>query len=192
MERKQKLEHNYHAEYENIRIRPLKKEDIENLRIWRNDNEQTRFLRKIGHITKEMQENWYEKYLKDPDVITFAVEETEKIKCMVGSLALYNFQGDEAEIGRLQIGDLSARGMGIGGTSFVLAMAIGFQKLGLQRIYASVHQENIAAYKSYLRIGFQVCGFHPAPVGGIEDEIEITPSRLAQANDYLYEIKIDV
>lgn len=186
------MEHHYCAEYQNIKIRPLKKDDIEMLRVWRNDTDQTIFLRNIGHITKEMQENWYESYLKDPDVLTFAVEETEKVNHMVGSLALYNFHGEEAEIGRLQIGDLNARGMGIGGKSFVLAMKIGFQKLGLKRIYASVHQENLAAYKSYLKIGFQVCGSHPAPAGGVEDEIEMTWSRLAQINDYLDEIKMDV
>ena len=118
------MEHHYCAEYQNIKIRPLKKDDIEMLRVWRNDTDQTRFLRNIGHITKEMQENWYESYLKDPDVLTFAVEETEKVNHMVGSLALYNFHGEEAEIGRLQIGDLNARGMGIGGKSFVLAMKI--------------------------------------------------------------------
>ena len=181
----------YYAEYQNVIIRPLEKKDIEQLRIWRNDTKQIRFLRNIGYITREMQEKWYENYLKDPDTLTFVVEETEKIKHMVGSLSLYNFHDEEAEIGRLQIGDLSARGMGIGGKSFVLAMAIGFKKMGLKRIYASVHRENIAAYKSYLRIGFQICGYHSAPVGGVEDEIEITFFELTQANKYLSAIKIN-
>ena len=37
-----------------------------------------------------------------------------------------------------------------------------------------------------------MCGSHPAPAGGVEDEIEMTWSRLAQINDYLDEIKMDV
>ena len=125
--------------------------------------------------------------------MTFVVEETEKIKHMVGSLSLYNFHDEEAEIGRLQIGDLSARGMGIGGKSFVLAMAIGFKKMGLKRIYASVHRENIAAYKSYLSnwISNLWISFEAFAVGGVEDEIEITFSELTQANKYLSAIKIN-
>ena len=108
-------------------------------------------MRNIGHITRDMQEKWYEGYLRDMDSMVFAIEETQRLKRMVGSLALYNFENGEAEIGRLQIGDLEARGHGIGGKSFILAMAVGFKKLGLKRIYASVNRENLAAYKSYTK-----------------------------------------
>ena len=110
------------------------------------------------------------------------------MKRMVGSLALYNFENGEAEIGRLQIGDLEARGHGIGGKSFILAMAVGFKKLGLKRIYASVNRENLAAYKSYTKIGFRVCGSHASPVDGIEDEIEIDEKRWSDKNPYFNEI----
>lgn len=184
------VNHQYHASYENIMLRPLERKDIENLRVWRNDATQTRFLRKIDHITPEMQEKWYESYLKDNDTIAFAIEETEHLHRMVGSLSLYDFQGEQAEIGRLQVGDMEARGHGIGGKSFVLAMMVAFRKMGLRKIVASVHQENQAAYKSYLKIGFQVCGSHPASVGGIEDEIWIDEKRLTEVNGYTEEIKM--
>ena len=164
------MNHQYHASYENIMLRPLERKDIENLRVWRNDATQTRFLRKIDHITPEMQEKWYESYLKDNDTIAFAIEETEHLHRMVGSL--------------------EARGHGIGGKSFVLAMMVAFRKMGLKKIIASVHQENQAAYKSYLKIGFQVCGSHPASVGGIEDEIWIDEKRLTEVNGYTEEIKM--
>ena len=85
------MNHQYHASYENIMLRPLERKDIENLRVWRNDATQTRFLRKIDHITPEMQEKWYESYLKDNDTIAFAIEETEHLHRMVGSLSLYDF-----------------------------------------------------------------------------------------------------
>ena len=85
---------------------------------------------------------------------------------------------------------MEARGHGIGGKSFVLAMMVAFRKMGLRKIVASVHQENRAAYKSYLKIGFQVCGSHPASVGGIEDEIWIDEKRLTEVNGYTEEIKM--
>ena len=72
------VNHQYHASYENIMLRPLERKDIENLRVWRNDATQTRFLRKIDHITPEMQEKWYESYLKDNDTIAFAIEDVAK------------------------------------------------------------------------------------------------------------------
>lgn len=102
----------------------------------------------------------------------------------------YNFENGQAEIGRLQVGDLEARGHGIGGKSFVLAMAVGFKKLGLKRIYASVNRENLAAYKSYTKIGFQVCGSHASPVDGIEDEIEIDEKRWSDKTPYVHEITL--
>ena len=47
------MKHHYSAVYGEVTIRPLERKDIENLRIWRNDASQTRFLRNIGHITRE-------------------------------------------------------------------------------------------------------------------------------------------
>ena len=69
-------------------------------------------------------------------------------------------------------------------------MMVAFRKMGLKKIIASVHQENQAAYKSYLKIGFQVCGSHLASVGGIEDEIWIDEKRLTEVNGYTEEIKM--
>ena len=183
------MKHSYGAGYQNILIRPLEENDIEKLRVWRNDDSQTKYLRKIDTITPEMQKKWYDNYLKDQNVIAFAIDETEQLKRMVGSVSLYHFNGKVAEIGRIQIGDMEARGKGIGGKSFVLAMQIGFRQLGLEKITASVHRENAAAYKSYMKIGFCVTGSHPAPMGGIEDEIEINETMLAKANCYTDEIK---
>lgn len=182
------MQHNYHAYFQNIRIRPLEKSDIEILRIWRNDTSKTKYLRPIGKITPQMQEKWYETYLRNPDEIAFAIDETENLNRMVGSLFLYNFKEKIAEIGKIQVGDDEAHGMGIGGKSFVLAMKIGFERMNLEKIIASVHRENIAAYKSYMKIGFEIVGSHPALIGGIEDEIEMDIKRFQEINKYIPQI----
>lgn len=181
--------HNYKATYQNIMLRPLMEEDIENLRIWRNDIEKTKYLRKIGTITPEMQKEWFEKYQQDTNQIIFAIEEIRDLKRMVGSLALYNFKDNIAEIGKIQIGDTQANGQGIGRKSTVMAAYIGFQKLGLKKIISSVNPENIAAYKNNLRAGFQIIGEH-SYMNGIEKEIEIDLERLKEANQFLIEIDI--
>ena len=184
------MEHTYSAIYDNVRIRPLEKADIEKLRNWRNNEEKTQFLRKIQYITPEMQANWFEVYKTNQDEITFAIDEIKDLNRMVGSVSLYNFKNGEAEIGKIQIGDEEANGRGMGRKSLVMAMWIGFKKLNLKKIVGSVHQHNIAAHKNDMKIGFEIVGSHVAPMGGIEDEIEINEERLAEVNTYVSEIVI--
>lgn len=186
------MKHNYTARYGNVLLRPLAEGDIENLRMWRNNTHQTRFLRPVGHITPEMQKQWFEKYLTNENELTFAIVETKDLKRMVGSVALYDFNGDVAEIGKIQIGDPEAGGRGLGRISLVMAMWIGFKRLGLKKIVASVHQENISAHKNDMQVGFKIVGTHPSIVGGIEDEIEIDEARLIEVNSYAAEIDLNI
>lgn len=186
------MRHGYSAYYENVKLRPLERTDIEKLRIWRNDVSKTAYLRKIGEITPEMQEKWYKEYLDNPDEIIFAIEETKELGRMVGSVALYNFLDGTAEVGKIQIGDSDANGKGIGRKSLVMAMLIGFKKLSLKKIVGSVHPENIAAYKNDMKIGFKVVGRHESSVDGYEDEIEIDEMRLNEFNEYVPDIRIEV
>lgn len=186
------MKHNYSARFANVLLRPLEEGDIENLRRWRNDMQQSRFLRPIGHITSEMQRAWFQKYLTNENEMTFAIVETKDLNRMVGSVALYDFDGNIAEIGKIQIGDPEAGGRGLGRISLVMAMWIGFKKLGLNKIIGAVHQENISAHKNDMRVGFRIVGTHPAIVGGIEDELEIDEKRLCEVNTYVNEIELDV
>ena len=182
------MKHNYCASYDNVRLRPLEKRDIESLRIWRNDKSKTQFLKPIIEITPEMQLEWFEKYLDNPDEIIFAIEETKDLNRMVGSVALYNFHGNVAEVGKIQIGDSEANGRGIGRKSLVMAMWIAFRRLGLEKIVGAVHRENIAAHRNDIKIGFFIVGEHEACMGGIEDEIEIDETRLSDVNSYVSDI----
>lgn len=184
------MDHKYCADYVNVRLRPLKECDIENLRVWRNDREATKYLRNVGTITPEMQKAWFENYLKSPDVLTFAIVETKDLNRMVGSVALYDIAGDVAEIGKIQVGDPEAHGKGIGRLATVLAMWIGFRELGLKKIIASVHQENIPAHRNDMKMGFRIVGSHPSHVGGFEDEIEIDEARLIEVNPYVSEVRL--
>jgi len=179
----------YEAVYDNVRIRPLEKDDIEKLRIWRNDKNKTKFLRQIGTITASMQEKWFEQYQKSSNEIIYAIEEIKELHRMVGSLSVYDMEGEKAEIGKIQIGDEEANGRGIGRKSMVMALLIGFQKLRLKEVSGSVNPENIAAYKNDLKIGFEVVGQHPF-ADGIEEEILIDWKRLRDANSYLKDIRI--
>ena len=176
------MDHKYSAGLENVRLRPLRKEDIEKVRIWRNDPDISRFLSPIPYITESMQEKWFEKYLLDPDEIIFAIEETDCLNRMVGSLSLYNFKDNEAEIGKIVVGDESAHGMGIGKKAFLAAMALAFERLKISIIKCSVHRENYSARHIYFSIGFQAVGEHDFINGGIEDELQIDKTVFEKEN----------
>lgn len=184
------MKHNYCGEFDNVCLKPLSIEDIEMLRIWRNNKEQTKFLRQIGDITPEMQLNWYNSYIKNDQDVVFGIHETKELNRLVGSLSIYDIKDGRAEIGKIQIGDQEAHGKGIGRTSLVIAMKIGFELLGLDEIYASVHQDNVAARTNDLRIGFKIVGNHPSCVGGLEDELIIHKEELYECNKNVDLIKI--
>lgn len=172
------MDHNYIAQFENVKVRPLLVEDIEQLRIWRNDTVKTKFLRKLDYITPEMQLQWYKNYLNNPTEIVFAIEEIGKLHRMVGSVALYDIKNGQAEIGKIQIGDDEAHGKGVGRKALKLVAQIGFTELNLTKIYADVHQNNIASHKNFTNLGFKIVGRHNSHVGGFEDEFEITAQEL--------------
>ncbi|MBQ9347804.1 MAG: GNAT family N-acetyltransferase [Oscillibacter sp.] len=174
------MNHSYHAETENLRIRPLSRGDIEQLRVWRNNREETRFLRNIGYITEEAQARWFEAYLSRRDEVTFAIETyaSHKTPHLIGSLALYGIDGERSvcEIGKIQIGDSNAHGKGYGRKALVMAAKIAFWELGMKKITACVHQENFPSHTNFTRIGFQIVGQQDSAAGGTEDLMEITES----------------
>lgn len=184
------MNHNYCAKYKNILLRPLRRDDIENLRIWRNDTQATRFLRQIGYITPEMQEKWFQSYLNNQTEITFAIVETAELNRIVGSVSIYDINGKQAEFGKIQIGDKDAHGKGIGRVAMVIALAIGFDKLGLQIIKGCVHQENIAAHSNDMKIGFKIKDTQASAIGGFEDIIEIDRETLFAVNSYAKDIEL--
>ena len=179
--------HNYYLKYKNIELRPLDEEHIEDLRVWRNDKEQTKYLRQIGHISPEMQKSWFENYKTDKDIIAFAIYETETLNKIVGSVSLYNFRDNIIEFGKFQIGSPDAHGRGIGKIATIMACKMGFV-LGAKKIDASVHVDNAPAKSIYYGIGFKKVGEKLSPSYGMEDIIELTEETLV-SNKIVEEIE---
>lgn len=150
------MRHEYEYQIDNVKLCQLGPLYIENLRLWRNNPDNCKFLRNIPYITEEQQKNWYAKYLDNENEICFAIYETVELCKMVGSLSLLNFDGDKVELGRVMIGDVSAHGKGIGKKSIIAALSICFQLLDMKQVYLHVYENNIAAYKTYLNSGMTV------------------------------------
>ena len=159
------MEHNYQQRYKNVLIRQLKSEDLEYLREWRNDPRNTQFLRKIPYITMEMQKKWFQFYLKDNSEMTFAIDETEFINGIVGSMSLYNFSEDTAEFGKILVGHPIAHGKSIGINALEAVKLIARIELDLKRLYLHVYKDNLPAVNIYKKTGFKIINEHIAANG---------------------------
>lgn len=183
------MRHNYFAENKNCIISPLEEQDIEHLRQWRNDKELSRFLRPIPYITPEMEKKWFDNYLEDQAIYFFVIID-KKTNQVIGSVALYNIDNDSCEIGKIVIGDNSAHGKGMGYNSFLLAMCVGIQVLGIKKFRLNVHTENIAALCIYVKAGFEICGSHNFIGGGKELEMKIDVDRFKSCNPAYKEVVV--
>lgn len=166
------MKHEYSADYKNIALRPLGEGDIEFLRSWRNDPENTRFLSKIPYITPEMQKRWFESYLQDPDELCFAIILAGRV---IGSLSLYEFgtealggQKDCCLYGKLLIGDKEAHGRQAGLNATIAALKIAFEELGMKIVGLYVYAENKQAFKVYTDAGFKITDCHAGKSGAEE------------------------
>lgn len=165
------MKHEYSIEYEGVSLRPLEHGDIEQLRLWRNRDDNSRYIRKLAYITSEKQEAWFAEDSKDPSVLTFAVCNEGKL---AGSVALYDLGSATASFGRLMIGD--AKSCGIGGKATIAVLRIAFESVGLAEVTAEVSVDNTPAIVIYTRVGFCIVGRGYNPDAKM-DEFKLSLSR---------------
>ena len=182
------MEHFIAAQLENIIIRPLEQQDIELLRQWRNDEEISTFLAPVPYISGEMQKRWFDRYLLDRDNITFAIKENQLLKRVVGSISIYGFQEDKAEIGKIVVGDVAAHGKRIGYRALLLALSYGYKFLRINKFLLNVHEDNVAARIIYQKVGFRIVGQHPFLKGGVELELELSKEWFEHINPSFMDI----
>ncbi len=154
------MRHEFKSKYKNVYLRPLSEQDIELLRNWRNNPNNTMFLRKIPFITTTMQKEWYLRYLDNDDEICLAIEEDKELHRVVGSLTLHDFTDESCELGHILIGDKEAHGKKVGVNASIAASQIAFKEMGLEKVYLHVFSANIAAFKVYQQAGFKVSDIH--------------------------------
>ena len=152
------MKHNHVFEYGRIIFMPLEKADIEELRILRNSQKQ--FFISRHEIDSGAQEQWYEKYLKNPEDIMFKVVKKEKPEEFIGAIALYDIDWENmtSECGRTVIDKLKAPEKGIGMEATKAVCLFGFQVLKLNKIVGEVLKTNERIIKVDLRAGFRIVG----------------------------------
>jgi RimJ/RimL family protein N-acetyltransferase len=99
---------------------------------------------------------WIAAAQQDHSLHPFAVMMAER---HVGNVVLDRID-DYLATGRLSvyIGDAAVRGAGIGLTGIYRLLAVGFEGLGLHKIWLTVHVGNARAIATYTRLGFALEG----------------------------------
>jgi UDP-4-amino-4,6-dideoxy-N-acetyl-beta-L-altrosamine N-acetyltransferase len=141
-----------------IGLTNVNRENIEQLREWRNNPELRQYFREHKEISKEMQENWFNsKVLNDPNQYNFEIHELKNNK-LIGHCGLYyiNWIARSAEFG-IYIGDYSFRNGGYGSDALRTLIQYGFDQLNMNKIWAEVYSNNEALHV-YEHIGFKIEG----------------------------------
>jgi len=133
----------------------VEKENLEQLREWRNDPELRRYFREYKELSSEMQKRWYEnRVLGDPDQVNFEIHDKDSKK-LIGHCGLYyiEWMHQHAEFG-IYIGEESFRSRGYGSDTLRTLVRYGFEQLNLNRIWCEVYDNN-TSIEMYRHIGFK-------------------------------------
>lgn len=134
----------------NLELTPLKKEDLETVRMWRNDADIAQFMEYQENITPEQQIEWFNSL--DEKTTYFIIQSNTK---KIGLINLKNIDlvQQTAESG-LFIGNKSFMGTGITLGASIILLDYAFEKLNLNTVTAKVNKKNSDAKMYNELIGF--------------------------------------
>jgi RimJ/RimL family protein N-acetyltransferase len=93
---------------------------------------------------------------------------------LVGDADLRGVAGDHAEFAIL-IGEPALQGQGLGTSFALMAHALAFRRLALQRLYVSIAAQNTASRRLFEKLGYQLDD-GPAARATIDEESDVTLS----------------
>ena len=137
-----------------VYLSSLERENLEQLRQWRNLPELRKYFREYREITKENQSKWYEnRVLNNNEQVDFEIRDNETDK-LIGHCGLYYIEWlhSYAEFG-IYIGDDDFRGGGYGSDALRTLVGYGFNDLNLNKIWCEVYDNN-DALEMYKHVGF--------------------------------------
>lgn len=141
-----------------IRLRPVKRSDLEKTIIWRNDPVLRENILGIRFpVTEKMEEKWYESVADDParSRVVFAIEKIDNTELVgIAHLSQIDWVARLAYLG-IYIGDSHNRGKRMGSEAMDILLRYGFDCLNLRKVCLQVAAYNDAALQFYRNYGFQ-------------------------------------
>ncbi len=152
------MKHEFEFDFKRIRLKPLEKEDIELLRLLRNQEKE--YFATHQEIKKEDQDIWFESYLKKENDIMFKIVKKDKPKEFIGAIALYDIDWENkiSEFGRVVVDKEKAPEKGIGTEATKAVCLFGFEVLKLNKIKGEILKSNGRIIKVDQRVGFSIVG----------------------------------
>ncbi len=139
-----------------VRIRALKKTDIDEIMKWINDPEVKQNLLMRYPISRNQEEKWIENAMDetDPRNKAFAIETKDGV--YLGGIGLHRIDWEDrnAEVG-IVIGKKEYWNKGYGTDAMVAILNFAFNQMNLHRVYLRVFEFNRRAIRSYQRCGFK-------------------------------------
>ncbi|HWI17098.1 MAG TPA: GNAT family protein [Vicinamibacterales bacterium] len=153
---------------ERVRLSELADADSPTLFTWINDRALVELSSTFKPVDRADHDRWFATIRTRPDTRIFAIRTTADDR-LIGTCQLLNIdpRAQSAEL-QIRIGDPAARGRGYGTEAVRMLVAFGFDQLDLRRIALHVLITNVAAQRTYEKVGFVREGVMPdaAVVGG--------------------------
>ena len=139
------------------RLVPLSSRHTDDVVSWRNDPANARWFSAVHHFTRDGHEAWLARADESGTDFNWAIETVDGAP--VGTIALYNvdWEGKRAEYGRVLVGEAAARGKGFGRAATSLVFEAAY-RTGLDELYLVVKDDNAAAIRLYVSLGFERTG----------------------------------
>ena len=140
-----------------VGLRPIELEDIDDIMGWVNDPEVVRNFASMGHITREEELAFLERMRKSKEDRLYAVIALDDPAGPrnLGNAGIHKIYWP-ARNGRLGlvIGASGARGRGYGQQAMALLVALGFEELGLHKLWLVHYSENTRMRHLAEKLGF--------------------------------------
>lgn len=134
-----------------VELQQLGSDDIEQVRLWRNHPEVTRYMEFREYITPEMQQRWFESLSAQNDLYFIISCAGQQIG--VTNLKEINHHAKTAELGAF-IADAMMQNSLIPYGAVLLLLDYGFEVLELEQIQAHVLDDNPRAIRFDKSLGF--------------------------------------
>ncbi len=139
-----------------IRLRPLERNDLSQLRDWRNDPEIYSRVREYRYLNMENQKTWFDSLLNDRSKIMFGIWNPKNLIGVCG-LTSIDWVGRKAEVS-IYIGLKDARKQGLGTECLKLLANYAFNECNLQKLWAEIFENNPISEKLFKKCGYVHAG----------------------------------
>lgn len=149
------MKHNLSNSYDEIILKPMTEKESELFRVLRNRDENRNKFLYSEPISKESQIKWFENYLERDEEYMFSAYHRDNPEQFIGAVSIYNIKNGRGEFGRIIVDKQQIAKKGIGVMIAKCVCQIAFKQLALQSLVLEVFSDNIAAIKTYEKVGFK-------------------------------------